>query len=393
MNFTVSRYTSALLGLSCAFNCHAQVLQGTAARPHLSAAEAQRYTASAYLAKTGKLGALTTDTWNPSAAVALPSADYRVAADGSAPFKSVQAAVDRAVAGGGARRRYIGIAAGTYRELVCIPSTAPPITLYGLGKLRSDTLIVFNNASPTPKPVGTPTHACAGNAEAAVIGTSGSATVTVRAEGFQARNLSIANDYAAGTYTSPNQSAVALAVRGDKAIFENVAILGNQDTLMVSASDAQTLVRASFKDSLVQGHTDFVCGSGIAVFSHSVIRYDATGPGGSRTGYMFAPSTRPGSVYGFLVVDSVLDEISDGAGNGAYLGRAWDQGIARLTDYVNGSSPNGQVTIRDSVLGAHLRNNAPWAASTARRPFCSAGCTYSANRFYEYANTGAGSAN
>ncbi len=67
--------------------------------------------------------------------------------------------------------------------------------------------------------------------------------------------------------------------------------------------------------------------------------------------------------------------------NQTYLGRAWDEGVSGLSAYVNGTSPNGQVTIRDSTLGSHIRKTAPWNASTATRPFCSSNCTNSANRF------------
>ncbi|KLD72058.1 acyl-CoA thioesterase, partial [Xanthomonas hyacinthi DSM 19077] len=105
MRFTFSLHASALLAVFCVSNCGAQAKGGTADRPQLSAADAQTYTASAYLAKAGRIGALIADGWDPGAGVALLSANYRVAADGSAPFKSVQAAVDKAVADGGAMRR------------------------------------------------------------------------------------------------------------------------------------------------------------------------------------------------------------------------------------------------------------------------------------------------
>nr|CUV47808.1 protein of unknown function [Ralstonia solanacearum] len=44
----------------------------------------------------------------------------------------MQAAIDAAVNAGGVARRYISVKAGTYNELVCVPESAPPITLYGL---------------------------------------------------------------------------------------------------------------------------------------------------------------------------------------------------------------------------------------------------------------------
>ncbi len=172
MHFSASLQVSALLAICSVFSAHAQAVTGSADRPQLSAADARQQTVSTYLAKAGMIGALVTDNWDPSAGVALLSADYRVASDGSAAFRSVQAAVDKAVADGGKMRRYISLAAGTYNELVCVPADAPPITLFGLGETRSQTLINFDNANPTPKPVGTPSQPCATNANAAVIGTS-----------------------------------------------------------------------------------------------------------------------------------------------------------------------------------------------------------------------------
>ncbi|WP_045727808.1 putative acyl-CoA thioester hydrolase [Xanthomonas sp. GPE 39] len=384
--------TWALLTVALPLAGNAQSLIGTAERPQLSDADAKTYTASNYLSRAGTVDSLVTDNWDPSAGVALLSANYRVAADGSAPFTSVQAAVDQAVADGGTMRRYISIAPGIYREVVCIPETAPPITLFGMGQTPSDTLVTFNNANLTPKPVGTPTTPCISNADASVIGTSGSATFTVRADAFQARNLTFANDYVEGTYPGTNQSAVALAIRGDKAILENVTVLGNQDTLLVSAVDTTLVKRAYFKDSLVQGDTDFIFGAGTAVFYHSTIRYDARRLKSGDKAYLFAPSTHPKNPYGFLAIDSVFDTVGDAVSNSIYLGRAWDQSVGNLSNYVNGKSPNGQVTIRNSILGAHIRKDAPWSDSTAKRPYCSKSCTYSANRFYEYSNNGPGSA-
>ncbi|WP_045737889.1 putative acyl-CoA thioester hydrolase [Xanthomonas sp. MUS 060] len=385
-------YSCALLTLFHSLDCNAQSLINTTDRPQLSDADAKNYTASTYLAQAGTIGSLVTDNWDPSAGVALLSPDYLVDADGSTPFTSVQAAVDKAVADGGTIRRYIGIKPGIYREVVCIPETAPPITLFGLGASRSSTLITFNNANPTPKPVGKPTSPCANNANADIIGTSGSATFTVKADEFQARNLTFANDYVEDTYPNINQSAVALAVRGDKMIFDNVAVLGNQDTLLISPANATLVKRAFFKNSLVQGDTDFIFGSGTAVFSHSIIRYDARRLKNIDNTYLFAPSTNPGNTYGFLAIDSIFDVIGPAISNTISLGRAWDQGVGNLSNYVNGKSPNGQVTIRNSTLGEHIRKYAPWATSTSGRPYCNANCIYSANRFYEYANTGAGSA-
>ncbi|NJB79474.1 pectinesterase [Xanthomonas sp. 3376] len=370
----------------------ATALTGTASRPQLTSSEASTYTISKALAKAGPITALVTDNWNPTAGVALFSADFAVAADGSTRYRTVQSAIDAAVAAGGSTRRYISIKAGTYTELVCVPTNAPPLTVFGLGTNTTDTVIRFNNANPTPKPAGTASHPCASNAAATTVGTSNSATLTVRAAGFQARHLRVDNNYVEGTYQDNNQSAVALAVRGDQASFEDVLVTGNQDTLLISATNAANVIRAYFKNSTIEGDVDFIFGSGVGVFDNATIRSAGARLGSSRGGYIFAPSTRPGSAHGFLAINSRFVAGSGSPDNQTYLGRAWDEGISSLSAYVNGTSPNGQVTVRNSSLGSHIRKTAPWNASTVSRPYCSSNCANSANRFYEYGNSGAGSA-
>ncbi|WP_434982387.1 putative acyl-CoA thioester hydrolase [Xanthomonas arboricola] len=370
----------------------ATALTGTASRPQLTSSEASTYTISKALAKAGPITALVTDNWNPTAGVPLLSADFAVAADGSTRYRTVQSAIDAAVAAGGSTRRYISIKAGTYTELVCVPTNAPPLTIFGLGTNTTDTVIRFNNANPMPKPAGTASHPCASNAAATTVGTSNSATLTVRAAGFQARHLRVDNNYVEGTYQDNNQSAVALAVRGDQASFEDVLVTGNQDTLLISATNAANVIRAYFKNSTIEGDVDFIFGSGVGVFDNATIRSAGARLGSSRGGYIFAPSTRPASAYGFLAINSRFVAGSGSPDNQTYLGRAWDEGISSLSAYVNGTSPNGQVTVRNSSLGSHIRKTAPWNASTVSRPYCSSNCTNSANRFYEYGNSGAGSA-
>ncbi|WP_349810799.1 putative acyl-CoA thioester hydrolase [Xanthomonas dyei] len=392
MSVSHIRTTCIAAALLSLVSADAAALTGTASRPQLTSSEASTYTIAKALAEAGPITALVTDNWNPTAGVALLSADYAVAADGSTRYRTVQSAIDAAVTAGGTTRRYISIKAGTYTELVCVPTNAPPLTLFGLGAAKADTIIRFNNANPTPKPTGTASHACASNASAATVGTSNSATLTVRAADFQARHLRVDNNYVEGTYADNNQAAVALAVRGDKASFEDVLVTGNQDTLLISATNAANVIRAYFKKSTIDGDVDFIFGSGVGVFDNANIRSTGARLGTSRGGYIFAPSTRPGSAYGFLAINSTFVSLSGSPDNQTYLGRAWDEGISNLGAYVNGTSPNGQVTVRNSTLGSHISKTTPWNASTASRPYCSSSCTNSANRFYEHGNSGAGAA-
>ncbi|WP_439891177.1 putative acyl-CoA thioester hydrolase [Ralstonia sp. 25C] len=373
----------------------AMAVTSTATRPQLSSTDAQTYTIAKYMAQFGTVGSLTTDNWDPTAGVGATStftANYTVASDGTAQYKTVQDAIDAAVNAGGVTRKYISVKAGTYNELVCVKASAPPITLYGLDTTSGNTVIVFNNANPTPTS-GATTNPCMGTSTSSTIGTLRSSTAMVLAANFQAANLTFKNSYVEGTFTSSNQSAVALALRGDKAVLQNVSIIGNQDTLYIGASSNTNVVRAYFKGSFIQGDTDFIFGSGTAVFDGCTVQYTASRLGAGKAGIIFAPSTVPGNTYGFLAINSTFNSAGGASDNTIYLGRAWDEGVTDTSSYVNGTSPNGQVVVRDSTLGAHIFLTAPWGTSTAGRPYCSANCTNSANRFFEYNNTGAGSGN
>jgi pectinesterase len=63
------------------------------------------------------------------------------------------------------------------------------------------------------------------------------------------------------------------------------------------------------------------------------------------------------------------------------LGRAWDEGVASGS-YVAGTSPNGQLLIRNSTLGSHIRAANPWDKSTSGREYSDTG-----NRFAEHRNS------
>ena len=389
---------AALFGACTLFASTAFAVTSTATRPQLSSTDAQSYTVAKYMASFGTVGSLTTDNWDPTGGVGAISgftANYTVAADGTAQFTTVQAAINAAVAAGGVTRKYISVKAGTYKELVCVPASAPPITLYGLDSTSGNTTIVYGNSNPTPT-AGATTNSCMGTSTSSTIGTLRSSTVMVLAANFQARNLTFKNSYVEGTYTNSNQSAVALALRGDKAILENVSVIGNQDTLYIGASNDTTVIRAYFKGSFIQGDTDFIFGPGTTVFDGCTIQYTAARLGSTGTGIIFAPSTNPQNPYGFLAYQSTFNFAGSPTSHTTYLGRAWDEGVSGVSAYINGTSPNGQVVVRDSSLDSHIRLTDPWGTATSGRPYCSGlggTCTYSANRFDEYNNTGTGSGN
>jgi pectinesterase len=262
------------------------------------------------------------------AAAGKPNAAAKpiVAADGTGSYRTVQAAID-AVPAGNTTRRVITIKPGTYRESVVVPADKPFITLQGLG---SGTVIVNNhNASD-----GSPNKG---------------ATAAVYGHDFTATNLTISNTYGTGV------QALALNLDADKAIFNEVRLLGDQDTLLVNNK-----ARAYFVKSYVEGTVDFIFGGGIAVFNDSDI-HEKRKTGGPIT----AASTPADKKYGFLFYKST---ITGATANTTQLGRPWRQ--------------DGQVVFRESTLGATIRTAQPWIDMSTSK--------WQKARFFEYKNEGPG---
>jgi pectinesterase len=326
---------------------------------------------------------------------------------------AVQAAIDLAVAAGGTSRVYIRVPAGTYREVVCVPPSAPPITLYSTNADPTQTVIVFNHYNGLAKPVGAPANPCTSNATGSTYGTAGSATFSAFAKGFQAKNITFSNDAtvyvgADGGVTSGTQ-AVALMTEADQVILENVRVLGHQDTLYAETPNSDTVIRTYVKNSYVAGDVDFIFGAASLVLDSPQIQFvsDRRAVGNVLAkGNILSPSTDSRSPYGILVTSGSFMGDANTAPGGVSLGRAWDRNCgANAASYLTtcvavGHYPNGQAVVRNSTLGGHITAGA-WAASaTTGRAFCNtdsvcvadAGVNCPADRLYEYQNRGPGAA-
>ncbi len=370
-------------------------LQGSPSRPQLNGAAAPAYDVLSYLARAGNLvTGLARDDWNPTAGagdVSTFAADFTVGGAGS--FASVQAAVTAAVAAGGSARRFIELTPGTYREVVCVPAGAPPLTLYSRDPDPSRTVIVFHNYSGEPKAVGTPANPCNPSLNSTSYGTSGSATFAAFAAEFHAKNLSFVNDTDEQAATGAVQ-AVALMTQGDRQIYENVRVLGNQDSLSLRTPSVDVVLRAYFSDCFIEGDTDFIFGRATVVFEGCTLRSVTSRAAG---GVVLAPSTDSRNPYGFLVIRSRFTADATARAASTHLGRAWDESQVDVATYTanvaTGIYPNGQALVRESTLGAHIQAEGPWrAAATTNRAYSSVAGAVPANRFYELGNSGPGSA-
>jgi pectinesterase len=369
-------------------------LEGSGTRPELVAGEEDAYTVLSYLAQAGDLVAgLSRDDWNPTAGAGDTASfepDFVVAASGGT-HTSVQAAIDAAEAMGG-DRVYIEVLSGTYREVVCVPSGAPPITLYSTEADARATSIVFDNYSGKAKAAGQSANPCNPSLDSTTYGTSGSATFAAYADDFHAKNLTFSNDTNESAVSGAVQ-AVALMVQGDRAVFDNVAVLGNQDTLYSKTGSVSEVARSYFRDCYVEGDTDFIFGRGAMVLDGCTIHVLTNR---NPDGVIVAPSTDSRNPYGILIANSTLTADGGASAGSIHLGRAWDESQGDVETYTQnvatGVYPNGQATYRDTEMGAHINAAAPWrAAATTGREYSSTDQGgVPKNRFYEFGNTGPG---
>ena len=224
-----------------------------------------------------------------------------VAADGSGDYRTVQAAFDACVP-----NTTILIKPGTYREKLQLDSTKDHITLIGEGQV----VFTYDDHPGMVAPNGDS------------INTRNSFSFRISGNDFFAENITFRNDagFTAG-------QAVAVEARGDRAIFFNCRIIGNQDILFLNSDRS----RQYYKDCYIEGTTDFIFGAATAWFEHCTIH-------SKKNSHVTAASTPQDHPYGFvfdscrLTGDSALDRVS--------LGRPW--------------RPFASVTYMHCWLGPHI---------------------------------------
>ncbi len=359
-------------------------LVGPATRPQLTAAAAEEFTLNKYLAQAGTLGALTVDNWDPTAGLGFASKfvpTYTVAADGSGTHTSLQAAITTAAASAELSRAFILVKPGIYREVVCV-NAARPITIYGADADASLVRIVFGNNSG--KSVDTGVNPCAPPASSATTyGNPASATVAIKSNEAQLKNITVANDFVEGSDVwAGGQQAVALLTLGDRITIENVRVVGNHFTTLFNSPDPSIVSRVYVKDSYIAGDMQFIVGRATLVMDSSEIR-SLTSRISRPLGSIIAATTAAQNPYGYLFWHSYFTVDASADSDWVLMGRSWDEGA---TTYVEGTSPNGQVVIRESILESHIKKSSPWGnALDSGRIYDCLG-----NRLYEYANTGPG---
>ena len=244
-------------------------------------------------------------TTAPPAAVTAPPEDRTlyVAASGNGDYYSVQRALDVAPASGAV----ISIGPGNYRETLSIDK--PNIVLRSAHPDASKTVIVYDNSSGSTG------------------STFNSATVRVTGTNFRAENITFANDFnRTHEQVFKGSQALALMVSGDRAVFRNVRLLGNQDTLYAGSSDCSppghdaatcTPTRQYFEGCYVEGNVDFIFGNSLAVFERCEIRSTA-----HQIGYITAHGKQDDEEQSLFVFNHCKLTAEPGVAH-VWLGRPW----------------------------------------------------------------------
>lgn len=221
---------------------------------------------------------------NAAGAFQKTSTSVTVSPDGTADFRTIQAAID-------ALRDFsdvvltIHIKKGVYKEKLIVPSWKTKIFL--LGEDSSNTVISNGDYSGKEG-----------------FNTYNSYTLLVQGSDFRAERLTIENN------AGPVGQAVALHTEGDRIVVKNCRILGNQDTLFPAADTS----RQYYVDCYIEGTTDFIFGAATVVFERCLIY-------SKKNSYITAASTTAAQAYGFVFIDCKLTA-APGIEK-VHLGRPW----------------------------------------------------------------------
>ena len=210
-----------------------------------------------------------------------------VAQDGTGDFTTIQSAIESCKSFPDARIT-IYVKNGTYHEKVKVPSCNNSLSI--IGESVEKTIISFGDFF--------------NKINQGRNSTFFTYTLLVEANDFYAENLTIENS------AGPVGQAVALHVEGDRCVFRNCRILGNQDTLYTAGQNS----RQYFTGCYIEGTTDFIFGAATVLFEGCTICSKSNS-------YVTAASTVKGRPFGYVFRDCKLTAT---AGiNHVYLGRPW----------------------------------------------------------------------
>lgn len=174
---------------------------------------------------------------------------------------------------------------GLYKEKVVVPSWLQNVDF--VGEDAEKTIITYDDHANINK-----------------MGTFRTYTLKVEGNNLTFRNLTIENNAA------QLGQAVALHTEGDRLLFVNCRLLGNQDTVYTGVAGT----RLCFLNCYIEGTTDFIFGPSTALFQDCTIH-------SKRNSYITAASTPQDVAVGYVFRNCRLTA-APGVDK-VYLGRPW----------------------------------------------------------------------
>jgi pectinesterase len=249
--------------------------------------------------------------------------DFIVDQSGGGDYRTVQEAIN-AVPDFRKARTTIFIKNGVYKEKLILPASKTNVSF--IGELVDSVILTHDDYASRPNRFGEE------------MGTTGSTSFYIFADGFIAENISFENS------AGPVGQAVAVRIDGDMAAFRNCRFLGFQDTLYPHGTGS----RQYYLDCYIEGTVDFIFGWSTAYFNNCTIFCKSRG-------YVTAPSTEQEQEHGFVFRNCSIE--GSAPEQSVYLGRPW--------------RPFGKSVFIECTLGPVIRPegwhnwNKPDAESTA----------------------------
>lgn len=217
--------------------------------------------------------------------------DVVVALDGSGNYTSLQAAINAAPSNMTTPYRIL-VRKGKYIEKVTIPASKP--FLYVIGEGINEVVFSWDDYAGKP-------------------GVTEIATITINSNDCFFMNMTIENSWGR---KNDGPQALAVKVTSDRVIFKNCKMVSGQDTLMAHGNGK----RQYYRNCYIDGNTDYIYGSAIAVFDSCVL-FNRDRVDGSISSVFTAANTPFGQTYGYVFRDCLLPNNN---GQTTYtLGRPW----------------------------------------------------------------------
>jgi pectinesterase len=213
--------------------------------------------------------------------------EMTVAIDGTGDYTSIQKAID-ACKSFPDKRITIHVKNGVYKEKVVVPACNNKLSI--IGESTDKTIISYGDFF--------------NKINRGRNSTFFTYTLLVEADDFYAENLTIENS------AGPVGQGVALHVAGDRCVFRNCRIVGNQDTLYTDGLNS----RQYFVNCYIEGTTDFIFGAATVLFENCTVCSKANS-------YITAASTTEGKKFGYVFLNCRITA-NEGVTK-VYLGRPW----------------------------------------------------------------------